>query len=272
MKHRTLILTAFMALTATMLASCEFSRSDLKIMVKSSQGKDSYRDSDKWGKVTTKPIDTGTDDITSITVDGSADVDIEQAESISIEVEGNEKAIDGHAIEIKDDELYVYNRKDQKYKNCPSIKIKIKAPNINKVTINGAGDVDIEKDYTIDNTLNVTINGAGDVEAESLTCENMNITIHGAGDMNAKKVKCKNAAEIQVSGAGDIKADIEANSINASISGAGDANLKVDCNNLYASVSGTGDIVLKGKCINFKKHESAKGSIDSRSLKYSRKN
>ena len=269
MKIKTFFALASMIAMPTLFSSCGMSSSDIKALVKASKGE--FRDSKEWGKVIDKSIDINSD-ISALEMNGAIDCVLTQSDSLSIIVKGNEKAIEKYEI-TTDNDRFTVNKKE-KFKsvnNIPSISIIISAPNINDIVVNGAGDIEVKNDYSIDGPLNVVINGAGDLDIKKMKCENLSIVINGAGDVKAKQITCNNKAEFAINGAGDIEASIKSNSISTNIAGAGDADLDVNCNNLNVSVSGTGDIKLKGKCINFRKSESNLGSINSKDLQYQKK-
>lgn len=271
MKLKTLTLLASIILVPVTLESCGLSTADLKAIAKSTSGKDNYRDSETWGKVVTKSIDTKGADITTLTARGSIDIEISQGEQLKIEAHGNEKAIEAHDLDFSDNELTISRKSGNVFNNTPKITLHITTPHIQNIIMSGTSDIEFKTDYEIEAPFNITMSGTGDIDIKALKCESTDIKISGTGDLKAKKITSKTSADILVSGTGDINASIKANSISAKVSGVGDADLDVDCNNLFASASGVGDMELKGKCINYKKHESGKSSIDSRGLTYKEK-
>ncbi|MCR5312246.1 MAG: DUF2807 domain-containing protein [Bacteroidaceae bacterium] len=269
MKQKFSTLLAYLLLAPLTLISCGLSSADMKAIAESSNGEYSFRDSKKWGQVIKKDLNITADDINSIILKEGSTVYLTQGDAVSIVAEGNEKAIEARDISINDNVMTI-DYKDKRT-NIPEITLYITAPNVKNIHIDGTSDIDIKNKYIIDEDFNIVINGTGDLEIDKLECENINISINGTGDLDAKKITCKNSADISIHGTGDINADIKANSINTNIMGTGDADLKVECNTLYTSATGTGSIKLKGNAQNFKKHESAKGAIDSRNLKYNNK-
>lgn len=269
MKLKTIAAIAALIFAPMMLESCGLSVSDLKRIAKSTKGEDSFRDSEKWGKVIAKNI-PDTIGVQSITTFGSANVNIYQSDSLAVKVNGNEKAIDMYEITIEDGNLTV-KCKEEKNSNIPSITVDVYSPCLSDLHVNGASDVDFKTNYKSTDDVTININGAGDITMKDLECEKLNITINGAGDFDSQKITCNNSAEFSINGAGDLDAEVKANSVNTRIAGAGDASLVVNCNNLFVSCAGAGDVKLKGKCKNFSKSEGGMASIDSRELKYEQK-
>lgn len=245
------------------MSSCNLSKEDLKKIARKEAGKDDFRDSEKWGKVVTKTLDLT--DFTHINLKGNADINFHQGDVLSVEAYGNEKAIEGNDIYVEDGTLTV-KMKDHADGRQPSIKIIITAPTLESIDVAGAGDIELKDTIEFANDLNINVSGAGDVEIDRLKCKNFSIHISGAGDIDAQKIKCKGKADVQISGAGDMKADLKANDISVTISGAGDADLDVKCQNLTVAAGGSGEIELKGECAHLTKQSSGMASIDSRRL------
>ena len=262
-KNRFLIaIILTVSITGTSLTSCTSSVNDFaKAIVKNSRDND-YRDSEKWGKVITKPLELAP--FSHIYLSGNVDVKFTQGDVLSVEAYGNEKAIETNDICVKGDALTV-SKKEGTKGNVPSIKLLITAPTIESVDVSGAGDIDFKGETELAGNLDLTVSGAGDININKLKCNDLSVIISGAGDVNAKKVTSEKA-KFQISGAGDIDASIKAADVTVAISGAGDASLDVKCNNLIVNAGGTGDVELKGECENLTKSSGGMASIDSRKL------
>lgn len=259
--HIIFAISLWLALLST--TSCTMSSEDLKRIVRKEAGKDDYRDSEKWGKVVTKTLSLN--DFTHINLSSNADIKFRQGEEFTAEAYGNEKAIAFYDINVADGILLVNHKKDHPL-NVPSIRLVITAPTLESINVSGAGDIELKDTIEFANDLTINIAGAGDVEINRLKCKNFSLHISGAGDIEAQKIKCKGKADIQISGAGDLKADIRANDINVAINGAGDADLDVKCKNINVTTSGAGEVELEGECESLTKHSSGMASIDSRNL------
>lgn len=249
------------------LTSCNFTLEQKEQMIKSRNGKDYFRDSEKWGKVVTQTLNL--DAFAHIVMDGNADIDLRQGDGFSVEVTGNEKAIEANDIQVekaqKEDENTLHVIAKDATRNMPSIKLIITVPDLRSVKVNGDGDLEIKGDDFYANDLNIEINGDGDFEAPHVDCADLFIVINGDGDVIAKKFNCEDAT-IQMNGNGDITTDFKANNIDLQLSGDGEANLDVKCDNLKVSAGGKGEVKLKGKCKNLTKQSIGKASLDSRRL------
>ena len=271
MKLYQYIIATGIAFAVFSLTSCNFTTEEKQQMIKSKNGKDYFRDSEKWGKVVTKTLEL--EPFAHIVMDDNADIDLRQGEDFSVEVTGNEGAIKSYHIAVKkaqkegDDTLRVIS--DPAYrKELPSIKLKITVPDLRSVKVNGDGDLEIKGDDFFTGDLDIEINGDGDFEAPHVNCGKLRIIINGDGDVIAKKLYCEDAT-IQLDGTGDITTDLTANNIDLQLSSDGEANLDVKCDNLNVSAGGSGEVKLKGKCKNLTKQSFGKASLDSRRLQVS---
>jgi hypothetical protein len=140
-------------------------------------------------------------------MDGNADIDLRQGEDFSVEVTGNEKAIEANDIKVEkaekegDNTIHVVAKDAPR--NLPSIKLKIIVPDLRSVKVNGDGDLEIKGDDFFTGDLDIKINGDGDFEAPHVDCAKLNIIINGDGDVVAKKFNCEDVT-IQMDGNGDI--------------------------------------------------------------------
>jgi hypothetical protein len=76
-----------------------------------------------------------------------------------------------------------------------------------------------------------------------ITCKTLNrIDISSAGDVNGESLFKVSKLDIDMSSAGDLRLEVEADEINLSISSAGNANLKGKTNILKADLSSAGDL------------------------------
>lgn len=263
MKAKILLAIAAIASASTLLSSCGMSSKDIKALSNIGSGH-----SEKWGDTCDKTIIEG-GEFNAIDINGIADIVYTQSDTVKVVARGYEKAIEYYKVKVDDGTLFVNT--DNGVGNIPSITILVYAPNINDISVNGTGDIDIDNDIKIEGTFSADINGTGDINAKKIQCSNFKLDINGTGDADIKKLSCSNKASISISGTGDFSSNIKAKSIEASSNGTGDIDITVECDDLNTVASGTGDIEIKGQCKTFRKSESGLASIDSRSLKYDKK-
>lgn len=246
------------ALCALLMSACGSNVSEY------GKGERAYRDSSKWGKVTTQELES--DDFESIVVKGNIDLKLSCDSAVSIKAVGNELAIAKYEIKVEDGVLNI----DSKDKSVPAITLYVSTPVLASIYVDGACDVNMKNSFEQSLPFTCVVNGTSEFEIDELICESMNLTVNGAGDISAKKIKCRKSVEFEVNGAGDIEIDKikTKKDLKVVISGAGDVDLDVDCENLNVAVYGAGDVSLKGKCINYIKQKAGLSSIDSKGLSY----
>lgn len=113
---------------------------------------------------------------------------------------------------------------------------------------------------------NISCSGAGDITLGNveLTNDGMEIDISGAGEIKADNIKCDKDVTMHISGAGNIKAGeiVCAENVYMGISGAGNINGNVKCKNLDIKISGAGNTDMKIDCDNTSVSMSGAGSVE----------
>ena len=115
----------------------------------------------------------------------------------------------------------VIEAKDHRDVRATTYDIVIQAPELKKLTVNGATDFNV-KGLRMDGDLDVQVNGAGDLDFDSITCNSLSIEVNGAADANLTSVDILKKLKVQVNGAGDV--DITGNAVDVAleVNGAGD--------------------------------------------------
>lgn len=158
-----------------------------------------------------------------VTVQVHGDVSVRQCEGMPFaRVTFAENLMDYLCFDINDGVLTIKMDDSHRYR-YDDMEIYLQTPDLNAVTIQGAGDLNV-KDLVTDKFA-VTIQGAGDVEVERIECGHIDALIQGAGD-------------IEISG--------KAGSASLTIQGAGDIDVKnLVCDDITSSVQGAGAIERK---------------------------
>jgi hypothetical protein len=74
------------------------------------------------------------------------------------------------------------------------------------------------------------------------TKEIRSLSVAGSGDLEAQTKIVTGNLDLKVSGSGTLKADVEANQVEAGVAGSGTIRMRGKCNNLNTNISGSGDI------------------------------
>ncbi len=255
MRLRNLFFTVLCASAFIALASCEriafkaieFAKEQVNKEVNSFD----YTDSEKWGPVVTRSLVI--DSFANITTMGAVQIQFTQDSVCTLVVEGNEKAIDEYIIEVENGELDVRHKsgKGKVDKNTPRLTLHLTAPSLSEIYVEGAGDLNLTGDIVQPTPMSVNISGAGDLDIDYLTCGGFDVQIKGAGDADIKQLTCNGDVEMEVSGVGDIEANVKCTDLTLRVNGAGDATLDVNCEYLRTYINGAGNLTLKGECYKF---------------------
>lgn len=171
----------------------------------------------------------------ALDVSGAMDVEVVAQKEFSVEVEGDDNLLGFIRTEVRGNKLYIDSQK--RYSTNGRIRIRIGAPDIERLDVSGASIVSIadlkNSSLTIDssgaskikvtgqtNDLTVDMSGASKFEAFDLKAQNANIDASGA---------CQMAVFV----AGDLKADL---------SGASKLNYEGSPKNIQKKTSGASSV------------------------------
>jgi len=281
-----LALAAVLMGGTAVLSSCT---GDVKTAVKNAKeavehASRDLRDSEKWGKVVTKTLSLG--DFQQIDASGNADIFFTQSDSASVVVEGNEQVLSRYDITCADGTLHVSLTGSGGWGPMPFIRVRVTAPLLSSVKLNGVGDLLMEDTVTLDapfaielgstgdaeiehlrcTGLNVNITGTGDLEIHKAKCQTASLTTTGTGDIDVEKMTCEGDAKFSSTGTGDIDADLKCENLDVNLSGTGDAKIDVKCNHISANAAGTSNIELKGEAKSLTKTETGFSKVRSKKL------
>ena len=199
----------YLAATALVCASCFHVNTNYK------GGKNAINGE---GNVISKSFDFK--DFDQIVINGHADVDFTQSSTWEVTVRTQENVLEWLDYKVEGTTL-VIEAKDRRDIRAKTYEIAIQAPELKKLTVNGATDFNV-KGLRMDGDLDVQVNGAGDLDFDSITCNSLSIEVNGAADANLTSVDILKKLKVQVNGAGDV--DITGNAMNVSleVNGAGD--------------------------------------------------
>lgn len=217
------------------------------------------KDSKRWGKVDRKELDiTG---FNALDLSTNMDIIYTQADSFHISIEGNEKVIAHHHVEVEGSTLKDIISEDAP-RFMPVVRLRVSAPTLTSIEISGTGDLDIINDASF-NDLTIRLAGTGDIETENIECGALKIHMSGTGDLDTENIIC-HSADVTVEGVGDAKFNkiINESSTNFACSGAGNLKAKVKSNNLKIKALGAGDIDIEASCDNIEALASGTGTIE----------
>ncbi|WP_294627544.1 head GIN domain-containing protein [uncultured Bacteroides sp.] len=209
----------------------------------------------------TKKVEVG--QFNAIKLSSSADITYHQSSRNYIEIYGSDNIIPYLETAVEGRTLVVKYKKDVSVWKG-KLEMKVFSPELNKLTINGSGNVHLANGLQTSDDISLTINGSGNIQGKKISCRNFSAAINGCGEMELQQIKSKECivkiagvgniglsgqtsnAQFNIAGSGNIGADkLKSQSISARISGSG--NIRCHANNsLSARVTGSGDIAYRG--------------------------
>jgi hypothetical protein len=197
---------------------------------------------------------------TGVTIALAANVYLQQADTFSVRVEGDEDILDRLIVRMKDSTTLYFSTELHRflYKDFERIRVYISAPNFEYLTFSGMGkvvsdnilrgekltirhsgahNIDLAVDYQ---KIDASMGGAGNItlEGKAQACD---FDMSGTGSIDAYDLKVQDA-HCLVSGLGSISCNVE-NDLNARVSGLGSIKFKGEPKQLRKSVSGLGKIM-----------------------------
>ena len=195
---------------------------------------------------------------------GSADIVYRQSASTTVEIYGSDNIVPLLETYTSNGTLTVKFKKNTRIINRGKLIVKVSSPELNKITVNGSGDIKLANGIQTNKNIDVTVNGSGDIAGEGFQCEAITVSVRGSGDIKLQKIQSKTCvvsiagsgdvvlsgqtgeAKYRIAGSGDISASgLRAVNTSASVSGSGDIECHAD-KKLTARVSGSGSVAYKG--------------------------
>lgn len=250
MKLRNIITAIIIASTACLVSCDKIMNKAMEAVMESAFNHD-YQDSEKWGKVVTLELPVLT--FHEVELIGAVRMEYTQDSTYSVQVYGNEKAIEAYSISSEDQELEASLKEGNGSvnKNTPAITLRVTAPFLTEIQAMGASEVIFMDSVNQDKELDVNISGAGKVNFERLKTKDLDMIINGAGEVHMNDIRCAEDVEINLSGAANINGRIECRKIKLKMSGAGDGKLDIHCQQARVSASGAANVTLSGECSDY---------------------
>lgn len=209
----------------------------------------------------TKKVEVG--HFNEIKLLGSANVTYHQGSENYIEIYGSDNIIplletfvDGNTLIVK------YKKNVTIWKG--KLEVKVFSPELNKLTINGSGDIHFANGIQTKEDISLNINGSGDIKGKDFKCRKMAVSISGSGDMKLQQIESEECnasiagsgdiglsgktlnAKYKIAGSGNIAADnLKSENVSASTTGSGSISCYAS-RKLTARVAGSGDIAYRG--------------------------
>ncbi|MCM3905148.1 MAG: DUF2807 domain-containing protein [Pyrinomonadaceae bacterium] len=149
---------------------------------------------------------------TSIATDGAFDIAVVSQQSQALEIEGDDNLLPMVSIEVLNGVLRINNVGS--YSTRTPMKIKISVPDIEGITANGAGTIEISR--LKNDKFEIDSNGAPTIRVSGETKE-LKVDANGAGNVDAHKLR---ASRAEVDSKGVAKVEVFASDVlNVTVSG-----------------------------------------------------
>lgn len=184
-------------------------------------------------------IDGGFSEINSR---GNADVEYRQSGGRTrVEIVGSESLIEYVRVGNVMGVLEIGWTRNISIRGNAGIKVVVSAPDIDRITTNGTGDIRIMGPFR-SQRLELATHGTGDIRFDGIKCNNLTLLARGSGDIDGGSVEA-GMLNISVSGIGDVEIpQISAQTIEVAVSGTGDVEIGGRAGNATYKLRGTGDI------------------------------
>ena len=242
MKTRSIFFTFVLLSSATFFTSCSEMAKKVAMKALNESAEFEKEDTVQWGPVVEQDLDLTA--FTAIDAKGAVRVVFTQDSLCSVRVRGNEKCIAEYKFEVRKGELRVEPKdfNGSVKKNSPAVTLFISAPVLSEVEIAGAGKLELTGAIVLPNKLDIDIAGAGDIFVVDLAVEELNIDMNGAGRCSLARVTATGDIEIEVNGAGEVKANVFCQELSVELNGAGNAVLTGECKKLICEENGASKI------------------------------
>jgi len=209
------------------------------------------------GNITTSNRNEG--NFKSVRAGGSFDVYFSQGDANEIRIEADENLMKYIITTVENGVLKIKTRNGVHIRPSEDIKIYVKAPRFEEVSLAGSGNMLAETKITSDGKIKLSIAGSGDIKIPEVDAPKVEVHIAGSG--KAQGGGNTRDVEIHVAGSGDVEMkELKAENAYINIAGSGNvwvyASLKLDVH-----VAGGGDIHYYGNPSDIKSKMAGSGNM-----------
>ena len=177
-----------------------------------------------------------------VNLSGVGDVTVSLGDGSSLEVRAPRNLLESLQTTVEDDTLMIRAKRGARLPRGSRISYRVVTPDLERLTVSGAGNVRAEK--VTGDTVTLSSSGAGSLYVEDVEADGLEADLSGAGDVQVSgEVK---GQKVTVSGAGSYQAcALESEDAEIDVSGAGDAFVQAT-DTLDVTVSGASDVRYRG--------------------------
>lgn len=174
----------------------------------------------------------------SVDVGGIFQVDVIAGKDFSVEVEADDNLLSHIETEVRGDTLYIET--NGRIKSSNAIKVRVTAPNVDKLDASGVANVSLSG--VKNDALTLSSSGASKVTVSGETSQ-LNVDVSGATKILADQLKAANAS-IEASGASYVGVNVSGE-LNSDLSGASKVEYTGTPSNVVTKKSGASRVSAK---------------------------
>lgn len=202
-----------LAIAALLCSSC------IQVNMNKVKGKNILRGE---GAVITQTFDFK--DFDAICVYGGADIEFTQSDTWEVSLKTQENIFDHLDYKVEDGVLMIQAEHFHTI-IAKAYDLTIRAPELRRIEVNGAGDVNVPAGIHSEGDIEIEVNGAGDLDFTGIVCRDLKIEANGAGDIDATGLDVQ-ALKIEISGIGDVCVAGKAETATFDVAGIGDIDAR----------------------------------------------
>ena len=196
----------------------------------------------------------------SLSSQGSMDVQIAYGNSNSVVIDADENLLPYIETTVENGKLTIKNKKGINLKSSSKILVNVSMTKINSLQLSGSGNLSGSGAFNNDSKTDIAVSGSGNLKLDFDSFKDLDVTVSGSGNVDLKG-KSANNIDAKISGSGNIDcSDLSSKDVTAKISGSG--NIKVYASNsIDAKISGSGSVYYKGNLQNIQTKIAGSGRV-----------
>jgi hypothetical protein len=197
---------------------------------------------------------------TSLSSQGSMNVQISYGNSTSVTVEADENLLPYIETTVEDGRLIIRPKKNVNLTSRSKMTVYVSMTQINSLKLSGSGNINGSGAFSNEGKTDISVSGSGNLALSFDKFNDLDLSVSGSGNIDIKG-NGTHTLSAQVSGSGNIDcSNTSSNDVQAKISGSG--NVKVYAtNSIDAKISGSGNVFYKGTVTNISSKASGSGKV-----------
>ena len=175
----------------------------------------------------------------AIESDGAYEIEINCQKPLRVQIEGDDNILPLVKTDVRDGVLYITN--PQPYHTRQAVLLRITAPNIERITSNGAGNFNVSNvkndSFELHSTGATSFNAGGQTKS-------VRIESSGAGKINAGELRAEKVI-VSISGAASVDV-FASDQLDVNLSGVGHVSYSGNPKTVNKNISGLGSVSAKG--------------------------